>query len=148
MNAPRIQRVAAYNVCVDDESRLLMSRLTDVTDRPGCWTLPGGGVEFGEHPADAARRELAEESGLDGRIVELLAVDSVTRAVPAGRDEREYHSIRIIYRTEIVGGALRHETDGSSDRAEWFTRDEAEQLPLVDVGRRGIELAFGARGSA
>jgi len=143
MTPPGIQRVAAYNICVDDQSRLLMCRLTDVTDRPGCWTLPGGGVEFGEHPADAARRELAEESGLEGRIIELLAVDSASRPVTDGEGKRDYHSIRIIYRTEIVGGALCHETDGSSDRAEWFTREQAEQLPLVQLGRRGIELAFG-----
>jgi 8-oxo-dGTP diphosphatase len=143
MSTPRVQRVAAYNVCVDDERRLLLCRLTAVTDRPGYWTLPGGGIEFGEHPSEAARRELAEESGLEGRIVELLAVDSAARAVTDARGQREYHSIRIIYRTEIVGGALVYESDGSSDRAEWFTRDEAERLPLVELGRRGIELAFG-----
>jgi 8-oxo-dGTP diphosphatase len=143
MSPPRVQRVAAYNVCVDESSRLLLCRLTAVTDRPGCWTLPGGGVEFGEHPVEAARRELAEESGLDGHVVELLAVDSAARVVTEGPDEREYHSIRIIYRTEIVGGALCFEADGSSDRAEWFTRDEALQLPLVALGRRGIDLAFG-----
>jgi 8-oxo-dGTP diphosphatase len=143
MSTPRVQRVAAYNVCVDDEHRLLLCRLTAVTDRPGYWTLPGGGIEFGEHPSEAARRELAEESGLDGRIVELLAVDSTARAVTDARGRRAYHSIRIIYRTEIVGGALAYESDGSSDRAEWFTREEAERLPLVELGRRGIELAFG-----
>ncbi len=142
-NLPRVQRVAAYNVCVDDASRLLMCRLSNITERPGSWTLPGGGIDFGEHPEAGALRELAEETGLVGRIIELLAVDSLQRAVhiEAGV-EQDYHSVRIIYRTEIVGGDLRHETEESTDRAAWCTREELGTLPLVELGRIGVELAF------
>ena len=142
-NLPRVQRVAAYNVCVDDDGRLLMCRLSAITVRPGAWTLPGGGIDFGEHPEAAALRELAEETGLVGRIVELLAVVSFPRAVRmhAGVEE-EYHSVRIVYRTEIVGGDLRHETDESTDRAAWCTREDLDSLPLLELGRIGVELAF------
>ncbi|MDP9336579.1 MAG: NUDIX domain-containing protein, partial [Actinomycetota bacterium] len=52
----RIQRVAAYNLCVDSDDRLLLVRLSERTEAPGSWTLPGGGVEFGEHPEAAALR--------------------------------------------------------------------------------------------
>lgn len=141
---PRIQRVAAYNVCVDDASRLLMCRLSNITKRPGAWTLPGGGIDFGEHPESGALRELLEETGLVGRIVELLAVDSLRRSVRATDNiEADYHSVRVVYRTEIVGGDLRDETDESTDRAAWCTRAELEALPLVELGRVGAKLAFG-----
>jgi 8-oxo-dGTP diphosphatase len=142
-NLPRVQRVAAYNVCLDDEGRLLMCRLSAITERPGSWTLPGGGIDFGEHPEAGALRELTEETGLVGRIIELAAVDSLQRAVriEAGV-EHDYHSVRIIYRTEIIGGALRNETDESTDRAAWFTRAELSSLPLLELGRIGAELAF------
>jgi len=141
---PRIQRVAAYNVCVDDTSRLLMCRLSNITERPGAWTLPGGGIDFGEHPEVGALRELQEETGLVGRIVELLAVDSLRRAVRAADDiEADYHSVRVVYRTEIVGGDLRDETDESTDRAAWCTRSELETMSLVELGRVGVKLAFG-----
>src|SRR4051812_45436291 len=111
---PRVQRVAAYNVCVDESSRLLLCRLSDITERPGWWTLPGGGIDFGEHPEAGALRELTEETGLVGRIVELLRVESHSRAAfsPEGV-EHDYHSVQIIYRTEIIGGELRDETDES-----------------------------------
>jgi 8-oxo-dGTP diphosphatase len=147
--APQIQRVAAYNVCVDDESRLLLCRLSSITERPGAWTLPGGGIQFGEHPEDGALRELREETGLVGRILELVAVDSLRRQVRVeGEPESEYHAIRIVYRSEIIGGDLRDETDESTDMAGWFTHEDAAALPLVELGRIGVDLAFGDRRSA
>jgi 8-oxo-dGTP diphosphatase len=141
----RVQRVAAYNVCVDADDRLLLCRLSEITEAPGSWTLPGGGIDFGEHPADAAVRELREETGLIGHIAELLTVDSMHR--PARRREggHEYHSIRIIYRTVIDGGTLTHETNESTDRAAWCTRLELETLPLVSTGALGVQLAYGER---
>jgi ADP-ribose pyrophosphatase YjhB (NUDIX family) len=141
----RMQRVAAYNLCIDESSRLLLCRLSDITERPGWWTLPGGGIDFGEDPEAGALRELREETGLTGRIVELLAVDSLRRRVRADSRldiETDYHSIRIVYRTEITGGELRHETDESTDRAEWCTRDDVATMQLVELGRLGVELAF------
>jgi len=141
---PRIQRIAAYNVCVDDANRLLLCRLSDITERPGAWTLPGGGIDFGEHPEAGALRELYEETGYVGRIVELLAVDSLRREVrTANHAEADYHSVRIIYRTEIVSGDLRHETDESTDMAAWCTRADIEGMALVEMGRVGVRLAYG-----
>lgn len=140
-----MQRVAAYNVCVDADSRLLLCRLSDITERPGAWTLPGGGIDFGEHPEAGALRELHEETGLEGRIVELLAVDSMHRSARGRADdltEFDYHAIRIVYRTEIIGGELRDEADESTDRAAWCARDDVSSLPLVELGRIGFELAF------
>ena len=143
MSLPRVQRVASYVVCLDEHDRLLLCRLTDVTNRPGWWTLPGGGVEFGEHPEAAALRELDEETGLQCRLGELLCVDSKTGPVRVDEGALiDMHRIRIVYRAEVTGGELRHEIGGSSDRAQWFARDELGTIDLVDVGALGARLAW------
>jgi 8-oxo-dGTP diphosphatase len=111
----------------------------------GAWTLPGGGIEFGEHPEAAALRELHEETGLRGRIVELLAVDSTQRLARGDGDEgeRDYHSVRIVYRTEVEPAAIVHEAHGgSTDQARWCTRAELAEMPLVELGRLGVRLGF------
>ncbi len=139
----RVQRVAAYNVCVDAQHRLLVCRLSSITEAAGSWTLPGGGVEFGEHPEQTALRELREETGLHGHIVELLTVDSIRRRATDADGEHDYHAVRIVYRTDADAGELKHEAFGSTDLAAWCTRAELDALQLVEMGKLGVRLAYG-----
>lgn len=126
--------VSAYGIVVDQRG-ILLAHWRD-GGRSG-WTLPGGGLEPGEHPADAVVREVAEETGYRVAVEELLGIDSLV--APAADRAEPLHSLRIIYRARVVGGELRHELDGSTDRAGWFTATEVDRLdrvPLVDAGRR------------
>ena len=54
---------------------VLVARRAAGEHLPGTWEFPGGKIESGEEPADAARRELREETGLDaGRLEPLVVV--------------------------------------------------------------------------
>ena len=54
---------------VDESDRLLVLERDDV---PGAWQLPQGGLEAGETPVEAARRELWEETRISWQQVKLL----------------------------------------------------------------------------
>lgn len=136
-------RVAAYAVVTDTERRVLLVRW--IEGRRIAWTLPGGGLEDGEDPGLAVLRELSEETGFQTRTTDLLGIDS--RVIPGSRRGHHMHSplhtIRIVYRGEITGGALRFEQDGSTDKAAWFTLTEVAKLPrvkLVDVALQMADL--------
>ncbi len=143
---PRVLRVAAYAVCTDGASRILLCRLApgSTRSRDGWWTLPGGGVDHGEHPRDAALRELTEETGLSGEVIEILDVQSWARLLDALGDEpaSDFHAVQIVYRVAITGGTLRPEVDGSTDLCRWVTRSEIEELQIVELVGAVLPLAF------
>lgn len=61
-----VDRRAARVLLVDAADRVLLLRGTDPADRSGgdWWFTPGGGLDADETPAEAARREVHEETGL------------------------------------------------------------------------------------
>ena len=141
--AVRLVRVAAYAICRAGD-RLLCCRLASGEPSPGSWTLPGGGIDFGEAPEAAVLRELEEETGLVGRVEGIVDVRS--RVYPGRLDDgrpRQMHAIALLYRVTVVGGTLRDEPAGSTDRAAWLTRDELDAVPVVRMMRRAIAIAFG-----
>lgn len=74
-------RPAVRVVCLDAAHRVLLLRWRDPFDGAWLWEPPGGGIEPGETPLAAARRELVEETGLDPAAV-------LDRSVPVQRDVR------------------------------------------------------------
>ncbi|PWJ47202.1 NUDIX domain-containing protein [Quadrisphaera granulorum] len=135
-------RIAAYAVVVaEHEGRpsMLLAHWNEL-GRSG-WTLPGGGIDPGEDPADAAVREVREETGYEAELEGLLGIDSVVvspeRRLQTGRGP--LHALRIVYRARVVGGELRDEVGGTTDTAAWVpldTVDTLDRVELLDIGRR------------
>lgn len=133
--SPRVQRAGAYAVLHHD-GRLLLTRLAYT----GTWTLPGGGIDHGEHPVDAVRREVHEETGLPLSGARLLDVDSVhfTGHGPDGTLE-DFHAVRVLYTGAVPLDVEPRvvEVGGSSDAAAW--------VPISEIGereRRRFEVAL------
>ena len=131
-------RVAAYAVIVED-GRILLAHWSQ--GGHSGWTLPGGGIDPGEDPADAAVREIAEETGYRAELGDLIGVDS--KVIPAENrlsgSGVPLHALRIVYTARVIGGELTDELDGSTDEAAWFALDDIaglDRVDLVDVGLR------------
>ena len=132
----RHQRVAAYAV-VARAKEVLLARWTG--PRGPEWTLPGGGLDFGEDPADAAVREVREETGYSVRLDGLLFVNSFRRVLPDA--PVDFHAIQIVYAATVIGGELCHEVGGSTDMAAWHPIADVPALTrvqLVDMGLAAV----------
>lgn len=135
MSADRV-RVAAYAVVRDERDRVLLCHIHPAVGVGDVWTLPGGGLEFGEAPAQAALRELEEETGFRGEIERLLDVDD--RLFTSADGSERMHAIRIVYAVRLIGGSLRDELDGSTDTCRWMDPDKAVRLRLGELARRAV----------
>jgi len=126
-------------------SSLLLTRLAPHVAFQG-WTLPGGGVEHGEDPRDALRREVYEEAGLHVAVGRLLDVHSThfTGARPDGVVE-DYHGLHLIFDVSLLPESAAAapsvvEVDGSTDLAAWVDFDAVGDLSLTDVVHHALRV--------
>jgi ADP-ribose pyrophosphatase YjhB (NUDIX family) len=96
------------------DGRVLLGRRA-VEPARGCWDIPGGFLNPWEHPADAAIREVAEETGLQVRLGQLLTMLVDTY------EESDY-TLNVYYLAEVVEGVERPADDVAELR--WFGPDE------------------------
>ena len=132
---PQFTRVASYGIVLR-ERNILLCRCAAYLPEGGQWTLPGGGIEFGESPETAMVREVNEETGLVVEPSALAGIDSISGEEPS----RFYHSIRIVYFASELGGELRNETDGSTDLCAWHPLDSIHELPTLDLVRKSLQF--------
>ncbi len=129
-------RVACYCLIFDSEKRILLCRLNIGEQSEGSWTLPGGGIDFGEIPQEAAIREVYEETGLNVEIDRIVDAHSELFVHP----EREMHAVRMVFLANVTSGEIRFEENGSTDRCQFVTLEEAESMQCVGLVRRCIRL--------
>ena len=113
------------------------------------WSIPGGMLELGETLDDGLRRELAEETGLEVAVVELI--EALERIEPgtqggavhpasAGAVRPRYHFVILDYLCEARGGVLRAGSDAKE--LAWARENELEKFNLTAAATRVLKKAF------
>ena len=120
MSAPARPEICVGAIARRGDSLLLIERGRGAA--VGEWSVPGGRVEFGETLAEAARREVAEETGLD--VVVGDVVGWVERITP------EHHFVIVDFAVMVVGGTLRAGDDAAD--AQWLAIDDLGSVKLVE----------------
>ncbi|MEU4401647.1 NUDIX hydrolase [Micromonospora orduensis] len=136
-------RFGAYGLVTDPAGRILLTQIADGYPGAGKWHLPGGGTDHGEQPTTGLLRELVEEGGQLGRVVELLGVDNLHNPAALGPEGRplDWHGVRVIYRVLVdvpTDAVVTESAGGSTARAGWFTRAQAADLPLTGIAASAI----------
>lgn len=123
----------------DDEPQVLLVRRAD----NGAWTPVTGIIDPGEQPAEAAAREVVEETGVHARAELLVRVQTQPPTTHVNGDQAQY--LDLTFRMAYVSGQA-HPADGENSEVEWFALDDlptmsAEMHARIDAALAGQHAA-------
>jgi 8-oxo-dGTP pyrophosphatase MutT (NUDIX family) len=132
----RVEETSAGGLVVDGSDAEARAALIGRLDRRGRlrWSLPKGHVEAGETNEDAAVREVAEETGITGRVVAPLGTIDFWFVADGRRVHKTVHHFLLL----ASGGELSDE-DIEVEQVEWVPLDQLADRLAYDDERRLIE---------
>jgi len=130
------QPIVGVGVVVWRESQVLLIK-RGKAPRVGQWSLPGGAQNLGETLAEAARREVREETGINIELGEIIATLDLIDRDDDGRVR--YHYTLVDFTAESLSSDLCPGDDAAD--ARWFDRSALSELGLWSETIRIIDLA-------
>jgi ADP-ribose pyrophosphatase YjhB (NUDIX family) len=137
-------RIGAYAIIThpDDPGTILLCRIAPGYPGAGTWTLPGGGVDHGEHPDAGVVREVAEETGLAAVLGPVAGIASGFIERPVSRPG-PLHWVAILYHARVSAAELRQEVGGSTEVCAWIAITEVVGLPRVGLVDQALAALTG-----
>ena len=104
------------------------------------WQLPKGIIERGEQPEEAARREVAEETGLRGNLVQPLDKIKYWYVWDDGAGRERIQKLVHFFLFRYTDGSTK-DHDAEVDDARWFPLADAQERLSFVSERRVLRLA-------
>ncbi|MEM1682103.1 MAG: NUDIX hydrolase [Sulfolobales archaeon] len=139
---PQYAIAAVAAVLVQNDKVLLIRR--KYPPAVGKWSLPGGVIEPGEGLAEAAKRELREETGLEAEPLGVLWVLNNVVLDASGRVKYHYLIVDILFDSHSVRGIPRASGDASD--VSWFSLGDVKQRDDVSRTVKKLVLRIESRG--
>lgn len=116
MEKENVPRVGVGAVLLDENNRILLG-LRKKSPESGCWSLPGGKVDFMETIENAVIREIREELGVDIEIERLLCVTNHII------QSEMVHYVAPTFIARIINGKVQNKEPHAIENVEWFPID-------------------------
>jgi 8-oxo-dGTP pyrophosphatase MutT (NUDIX family) len=127
----------------DDRGRVLLARHAE----GDFWVFPGGTIEPGETPSDAAVREMWEETGLMVQLTRLVGVFGGAEYIIHYQNGDRTSYVMALFEARVVGGRFR--PDGVEIlELRFVSEDEAALLRTVGWVPEALRAIFGGADSA
>ena len=123
-------------VCLNDEQQFLILRRSDIDDREGQWTMPGGHVDPGDSSIEAgAARELLEEANLACKISDLVYLGSPK--------SRKYYFLTLKWSGDVNVDKPNPKTDEiEHDDYKWATIKDIKDIDDTNIPIYLLEKAL------
>lgn len=145
-----IHRVVSKVVITNSKNEVLMAKVSRGFFT-GCWTLPGGFVDYGEHPREAAIREAMEELGVEIEIFDPTKSHEDASNYEDGAivqtkifNDEGINWVSFTYKCEsdLVGQDISPKDD-EIEEARWFSKDEAISVAVSIFDIEAIKMHLG-----
>jgi len=113
-------RVGSAVVLENEKGEILLIKRKNEPAK-GKWVLPGGGINFGEHSKEAAKRELKEETAYD------ISVEDFITKLELINSKENFHRVILYHKAKLLGGTLKLSHD--AEDAIWV---EPKKIKTVE----------------
>ncbi|HCE31006.1 MAG: NUDIX hydrolase [Candidatus Daviesbacteria bacterium GW2011_GWB1_39_5] len=135
MSKAEVLIAGVLGVAFNKDNQVLLTKRyqPDNPEEHNKWQLPGGALEFGEHPEDTLKREIGEELNSDARIIipgPIIRSSTFQKQQPDGK-VISYHRLMFAYIIDLANEDINIGANHESSAFTWVPLDALKRLPTL-----------------
>ena len=132
----KYQKITVGGLLIVDNKALMLRRSDKEPYLTGFYELPGGKVDFGDHPDESLEREFMEEVNLS------IKVGHPYRIFTYISDNGNRHTVELVYLVELDDDIKNIKLSEEHDDFKWISLAEIDSIKMSDEIRTNIQEGF------